>query len=402
MRSARRLALSLALVAIAAICMSGTAFAASPGLVISQVYGGGGNTGATYLNDYVELFNRGTVDVPLSGLSLQYASATGTGAFGANANALTPLAGTLAAGHYILVREASGGTAGAPVDGFDIDDSTPINMSGTAGKVALVSSATSLGCNGGSIICSSAQLAQIIDLVGYGTGANGANFFEGSAPAPTLSNTLAGFRAAEGCTDTDQNSTDFSAATPAPRNGASPLHSCAPGDAAPSVVSTAPTNTQTDVPVNSDVTIAFSEDVSVSGTWFSIVCPTSGTHTGTVTALRTDTYTINPDTAFAPGETCSVTVFADGVSDTDAIDPPDHMAADRTFSFTAPARTTFIHDVQGTTDTSPKVGETVTVEGVVVGDFQAAGQFSGFYVQEEDADADTDPATSEGIFVFSS
>ena len=110
MRSARRLALSLALAVTAAIFMSGTALAASPGLVISQVYGGGGNSGATYLNDYIELFNRGTVDIPLSGLSLQYASATGTGAFGANAAALTPLTGTLAAGHYILVREASGGS----------------------------------------------------------------------------------------------------------------------------------------------------------------------------------------------------------------------------------------------------------------------------------------------------
>ena len=264
MRSARRLALSLALVAIAAICMSGTAFAASPGLVISQVYGGGGNTGATYLNDYVELFNRGTVDVPLSGLSLQYASATGTGAFGANATALTPLTGTLAAGHYILVARGIGGTAGAPLDGVDIDDPTPINMSGTAGKVALVSSTTSLGCNGGSITCSSAQLAQIIDLVGYGTGTSGANFFEGTAPAPTLSNTLAAFRAGEGCTDTDQNAADFAAALPAPRNSATAPHSCAPGDTA-RASSHRPTNTQTDVPVNSDVTIAFSEDVTVSG-----------------------------------------------------------------------------------------------------------------------------------------
>ena len=41
-----------------------------------------------------------------------------------------------------------------------------------------------------------------------------------------------------------------------------------------------------------------------------------------------------------------------------------------------------------------------TIEGVVVGDYQGPGQFSGFYVQEEDADADADPATSEGIFVF--
>jgi hypothetical protein len=62
-----------------------------------------------------------------------------------------------------------------------------------------------------------------------------------------------------------------------------------------------------------------------------------------------------------------------------------------------------IHDVQGTGAASPLVGATVTVEGVVVGDFQDGagvnGDLNGFFVQEEDADADADPATSEGVFV---
>ena len=56
--------------------------ASSSGLVISQVYGGGGNSGAPYKNDFIEIFNGGTAAVSLSGLSLQYASATGTGNFG--------------------------------------------------------------------------------------------------------------------------------------------------------------------------------------------------------------------------------------------------------------------------------------------------------------------------------
>ncbi len=34
--------------------------AVSANLVISQVYGGGGNTGAQYTHDFVELFNRGS------------------------------------------------------------------------------------------------------------------------------------------------------------------------------------------------------------------------------------------------------------------------------------------------------------------------------------------------------
>jgi Lamin Tail Domain len=46
-------------------------------VVISQVYGGGGNAGATYTNDFIELFNRGTVAQNLAGWSVQYTSATG-------------------------------------------------------------------------------------------------------------------------------------------------------------------------------------------------------------------------------------------------------------------------------------------------------------------------------------
>jgi uncharacterized protein len=63
---------------------------------------------------------------------------------------------------------------------------------------------------------------------------------------------------------------------------------------------------------------------------------------------------------------------------------------------------TKISAVQGTANTSPSVGQTVTIEGIVVGDFQATGQIGGFFVQEEDADADANPFTSEGISVFSS
>jgi len=65
---------------------------------------------------------------------------------------------------------------------------------------------------------------------------------------------------------------------------------------------------------------------------------------------------------------------------------------------------TLVSEVQGAGDATPLAGQFVTVEGVVVGDFQAndgaPGDLAGFYLQEEDADTDGDPATSEGIFVF--
>ncbi|MEQ1518064.1 MAG: Calx-beta domain-containing protein, partial [Usitatibacteraceae bacterium] len=59
-----------------------------------------------------------------------------------------------------------------------------------------------------------------------------------------------------------------------------------------------------------------------------------------------------------------------------------------------------IHTVQGSSTASPLVGQLVTVEGIVTGDFQGTNQLKGFYIQEPDAKADADPATSEGVFVF--
>jgi uncharacterized repeat protein (TIGR01451 family) len=61
---------------------------------------------------------------------------------------------------------------------------------------------------------------------------------------------------------------------------------------------------------------------------------------------------------------------------------------------------TFIHDVQGNGSATPMPGATVMVEGVVTGDYQGSTELTGFFLQEEDADHDADPATSEGVFVF--
>lgn len=77
--------------------------------------------------------------------------------------------------------------------------------------------------------------------------------------------------------------------------------------------------------------------------------------------------------------------------------PPPEMCGDPV--------THFIHDIQGNGLSSPLVGMEVAIEAIVVGDFQNNaqpdnGDLNGFHVQEEDAEADADPATSEGIFVF--
>ena len=381
-------------IVMALVPLARPAVAASPDLVISQVYGGGGNTGAPLTNDYIEIFNRGNASVSLVGLSLQYASATGTGNFGANTGQLTEFTGgTVAPGQYFLVQEASGGTAGSPLPAADLVDSTPINMSGTGGKVALVTGTTSLGCNGGSTPCPAAALARIVDLIGY----DGANFYEGTAPAPTLSNTSAAFRGHEGCDDTDNNSADFTAGPPAPRNAASALHFCT-GDNAPAVSATSPLDGATDVGFNSNITITFNEAVNVSSAWYTISCTTSGSHTAVQSGGST-TFTLDPTTDFDFSESCTVTVIASEVTDQDTVDPPDNMLANYVFSFATepvPPAPTFIHDIQGAAHISPLNGTTPgNVPGIVT-----AKRSNGFYLQ--DPSADGDPATSEGIFVFTS
>ena len=193
------------------LAIAGPAAAVSPDVVISQVYGGGRNSGATYKNDFIELHNSGASAVSLNGWSVQYASATGT------AWQVTNLGNvTLQPGQYYLVQEAAGtgGTTNLPTP----DAAGSIAMSATAGKVALVTSTTPLGCGS---TCAGA--AGVRDYIGFGTAAN----YEGSAAAPAPSNTNADLRANEGCTDTDNNIADFTAAVPNPRNTTSTLNVCA-------------------------------------------------------------------------------------------------------------------------------------------------------------------------------
>jgi uncharacterized repeat protein (TIGR02543 family) len=176
------------------------------GVVISQVYGGGGNIGSTYRQDYIELFNRGNTPVDITGWTVQYASATG------GTWSTQTLIGTLQAGQYYLAREAQG--SGGTLDVPTADATGTIAMSAIGGKVALVSSAGVLSGN-----CPSDL--SIVDLVGYGS----SDCSQGS-PAPTLDNTTAAFRNQQGCSHLDNNALDFSSAGAAPRNSQSPTHLC--------------------------------------------------------------------------------------------------------------------------------------------------------------------------------
>ena len=105
------------------------------------------------------------------------------------------------------------------------------------------------------------------------------------------------------------------------------------GDAAPTVASTTPADGATDVPVDSNVIIEFSEAVDVTGTWFDLTCTTSGSVTATATGGPV-TFTLDPDSDLANSETCTLTVFASQVTDQDSDDPPNGMDADFQAAFT--------------------------------------------------------------------
>ncbi len=204
------------LVLLSALALSLAAASARGGgsgsVVVAEVFAAGGNSGAAYANDYVELFNRGAGSVAVDGWTLQYASAGGT------TWQSTALGGTIPAGGRYLVQLASGGTNGAALPAPDATGAS--NLAVTGGKVAVVDGATALSCGAPAGSCSADPSVE--DLVGYG----GASDYEGSGAAPAPSATTAVARAGGGCTDTDDNAADFATAGPAPQNSSSPASAC--------------------------------------------------------------------------------------------------------------------------------------------------------------------------------
>lgn len=194
------------------IVCSSVSFAQS--LKISQVYGAGGNSGSVYTNDYIELFNPTSSPINVNNWSVQYNSATST----TTTWQKTKLPDvTIQPGHYFLIQEAQGTGGTTPLPTADVVGS--IAMSGTAGKVILVSDTNAIA-----IAC---PTTNVIDKVGYGTTST---CFEGSGPtAASGGNANSFFRANNGCIDTDNNSADFSPAAAAPRNSASPVNNCGGG-----------------------------------------------------------------------------------------------------------------------------------------------------------------------------
>ncbi len=345
------------------------AAAASPDVVISEVYGGGGNTGSTFRNDFIELYNRGASAVAMTGWSVQYASATGT------TYAVTNLSGTLDPGQRYLIQEAAGtgGTTSLPT----ADALGNIAMSGTAGKVALRT--TTMACAAG---CSSASGTK--DFVGYGTTANDSE----TAPTPAPSNTSSVSRTPV-TQDTDNNSLDFVAGAPTPENraaggggGGQPVVPTCPGSLTTQQGTAASAGVSAS-DADGVVTSAAITSAPVEGITLDTPAPAGGNGQPLSTTLRvasttpagthptTVTFT-NSDTPTAQTATCTVNV-----------------------TVTGPVTLIEISAIQQARHVSTLVGQSVSTSGIVT-----AVRANGYYLQDPTPDAD--PRTSEGIFVFTS
>lgn len=175
-------------------------------VVISQVYGGGGNSGASFTHDFIELFNPTSNPVDLTGWKVRYASAAGD----FSSSNTTSLSGIIKPYSYLLIQQ-SGGTTGSFLPTPDVQGK--LSMGGSNGKMDLVNAA-----------------GDRIDFIGYGS----ASEYE-TSPTAALSNSTAAIRKEltfgqnDRGRDTDNNAADFTVTTPDPRNSASPVTPVTPG-----------------------------------------------------------------------------------------------------------------------------------------------------------------------------
>ncbi|HEX7567724.1 MAG TPA: lamin tail domain-containing protein, partial [Anaerolineaceae bacterium] len=360
------------------------AYAVSSSIVISQVYGGGGNAGATYKNDFIELYNLSAFPVNVTGWSVQYGSSTGT-----TWTNRTNLSGSIQPGHYYLIQEAAGtgGTVYLPTP----DATGNIAMAAGAGKVALANNTTALAgaCPTGS---------NIIDFVGYGnTTGSTANCSE-TAPAPTLSNTTADLRNGDGSVDTDNNASDFTVGAPNPRNSLFPF--AAVGLATPAMIGSGDTTlltvTVSPAPDSTGITVACNLS-SIGGSATQTLYDTgtngdavAGDNIFSFSTIATGDGTINLPCTFADTQgrvgTTPITLViptilpigtVNGVI-SDSTDAPSHNAA--------------------------YLNQTVIIEGVIfektLAPTSSGGTNYGFFIQNNATTADGDVNTSDGLFVY--
>lgn len=369
--------------------------------VISQVYGGGGNGGATLRYDFIELYNPTNAAVDLSSYSIQYASTTGPA--GGAAWAVAPITGTIQPRKYFLIQACIGNvgsTNGAllPTPDFTLPNTDSAScapaIAAAAGKLALVSNITALagpfgtaaGLAGSS--CPTVNVGAIVDFVGFGAAATCSEGTGTTAtPTATLSATLSAVRSASN-DDTGNNSLDFSAVTPNPRNSSS-------GGTTPP---TATLGLATATASPASVTAGVGTTLSVT------VTPGSGS-TGIAVSANLGSVGGSTAQAFAPGSTANVYTFqlnigAGVAANTYALpvtvtDQQGGSAAGTiTLTVVAPVTTVAIPTLQG--NRNAYLNSTVTTTGVVT-----AVISNGFFIQTPSSTPGS-TGVAEGLDVFTS
>lgn len=210
-------------------------------VVINEVYGGGGNSGAPFTNDFVELYNNSSNPVVMNSWSIQYTSAAGT----TWSSQKTVFSGTIPARGYFLIQLA-GGATGVALPTADATGST--NMSATTGKLVLCNNSTDVSA------VANPTNANIIDKVGYGATATGFETTPATAPSNTTSIQRLLNIATSIAQDTDNNSVDFASGVPSPKNSITDI-------VGPTIVSLLPANGATNVAASQTATITFNENI---------------------------------------------------------------------------------------------------------------------------------------------
>ncbi len=203
---------TLVLALFGALILTAFAQQASAQVIINEIYGGGGNGGASFNRDYVELVNRGATSVDIAGYSIQYAAAGGTTYTVASFATATDT--VIEPNTFFLVQL---GTTNVNVGAvLPSPDATPnnINASATAGKIALVSNTTP-------ITGACPTDAAIVDFVGYGAAASCAEPRPSTTTQAPAGSSTTSIQRNSGV-DNNVNSTDFTARAPNPRGAAAP------------------------------------------------------------------------------------------------------------------------------------------------------------------------------------
>jgi predicted extracellular nuclease len=357
--------------------LSANAFADGGSVVISQVYGGGGNANATYQNDFIELFNRSGAPVSLKGWSIQYASSAGNSWTNkANLNDIS-----LEPGQYYLIQGFSQAAVGAALPAAD--QVTTINLSGTSGKVALVKSTTALTTANPVVT----EPDKLVDMVGFGA----ANGYEGSGAAPTLSSTLAALRNDGGCADVNDNKTDFGTAVPAARNRGTAAKACSgTGGGTPPA---APIVLNCPATVNGSVGTAFSRILGASDA-DSIV------NAAVITSSPVNGIGLTgfaPATAAGGSASVNLAVAAGLPAGVYPVVVNFSNDAGQSNSCTVNVSVTgqlSIPQIQGSGAASKYANTVQTTTGVITKKLSGGG----FFIQ--DPNGDRDPTTSDAIYVF--